>query len=473
MKWVKRGCWVAAWGVWVWLGVGLWRELPRDLGSPTCRLPLDKSEIIVGLLDDPVAAVSVAKSDDDRMNVRLWNVTSAATTRSFAGPIWFADWVADLVRRNGWLNPKYRLLLTNAPWERSGRPPNAFSVVDLETGQWRRLNVPDHCSATLHRERPWALFLEDAKLWTGYEATVVDLRTGNHLFRWPSEHSPRNGLRLLSAFFVGDGIALSLREPEEKESGPEQFIEWWLLTPELRRASRQTIAVPNVIDATSLTGRLAWRENMHFDECCVYDLACGRMVFDTRKPHPREKGSVFFSYAFRLPTPLLLSSNGSLFFDGSVRDLAIGCVLWSPRAESPETVAGDLSSQWYLRMNDLATASDPRGWFETTETWKLRLGTWNKDATTHGMRSARTGALDFRCYSPVVTAESWFDRAPDVTTDRNWMVSENGVVHQLPPQPNYLLLALCQAILATPLVLLWAVLRWRRKRRVRLVSGIA
>src|SRR6476660_10364094 len=36
---IKRICWITAWGVWLWLGFGLYRELPRDLGRVVCKLP--------------------------------------------------------------------------------------------------------------------------------------------------------------------------------------------------------------------------------------------------------------------------------------------------------------------------------------------------------------------------------------------------------------------------------------------------
>src|SRR5688500_449532 len=43
-RWIVRLCWLAAWCGWVWLGVGLHRELPRKLGPVVCELPLSKDE---------------------------------------------------------------------------------------------------------------------------------------------------------------------------------------------------------------------------------------------------------------------------------------------------------------------------------------------------------------------------------------------------------------------------------------------
>jgi len=46
MKWFKRCCWFSAWCVWLWLGFGLYRELPRDLGPVVCKLKLRQGEFV-------------------------------------------------------------------------------------------------------------------------------------------------------------------------------------------------------------------------------------------------------------------------------------------------------------------------------------------------------------------------------------------------------------------------------------------
>lgn len=38
--WLSRTAWLALWGIWLWLGFGLYRELPRDLGPKVCSLDL-------------------------------------------------------------------------------------------------------------------------------------------------------------------------------------------------------------------------------------------------------------------------------------------------------------------------------------------------------------------------------------------------------------------------------------------------
>ena len=48
---LKRLLWLAAWSVWLWLGFGLYRELPRDLGPVVCKLQLTGGQSLVGFDD--------------------------------------------------------------------------------------------------------------------------------------------------------------------------------------------------------------------------------------------------------------------------------------------------------------------------------------------------------------------------------------------------------------------------------------
>jgi hypothetical protein len=46
MRWLKRGLWLSAWGAWLWLGIGLYRELPRHLGPVVRRLPIASGRVL-------------------------------------------------------------------------------------------------------------------------------------------------------------------------------------------------------------------------------------------------------------------------------------------------------------------------------------------------------------------------------------------------------------------------------------------
>src|SRR5262245_40438674 len=52
MKWFKRGCWLVAWSAWLWLGVGLFREWPRELGPRVAALKVEKGAKPLGFVGE-------------------------------------------------------------------------------------------------------------------------------------------------------------------------------------------------------------------------------------------------------------------------------------------------------------------------------------------------------------------------------------------------------------------------------------
>jgi len=52
MPHLKHLFWLFAWSLWAWLGVGLYRELPRQTGAFLCRLSLSEKERVIGFLGD-------------------------------------------------------------------------------------------------------------------------------------------------------------------------------------------------------------------------------------------------------------------------------------------------------------------------------------------------------------------------------------------------------------------------------------
>jgi hypothetical protein len=75
MKWFKRGCWIAAWGVWVWCGFGLYRELPREFGPQVRSLsfPGDSNRIHAFLDGDAFAVWHYIKNPRSE-TVAVWNI---------------------------------------------------------------------------------------------------------------------------------------------------------------------------------------------------------------------------------------------------------------------------------------------------------------------------------------------------------------------------------------------------------------
>jgi hypothetical protein len=69
-----------------------------------------------------------------------------------------------------------------------------------------------------------------------------------------------------------------------------------------------------------------------------------------------------------------------------------------------------------------------------------------------------------------VTGRTWDQPYYWESWDETLAVTADGTVFQLPFRTDWPLFLVVQTILAVPLVLLWTVLRWRRKQRARLAS---
>jgi len=72
-----------------------------------------------------------------------------------------------------------------------------------------------------------------------------------------------------------------------------------------------------------------------------------------------------------------------------------------------------------------------------------------RDFATASLRYRFRGNVNFACISPNALLGA----------------TSQGAVYTLPPRINWLLLILCQTILALPIVLVWLTLRSRRKRQ--------
>ena len=99
--------------------------------------------------------------------------------------------------------------------------------------------------------------------------------------------------------------------------------------------------------------------------------------------------------------------------------------------------------------------------FWTEEHWGAYVGKFEMPrATTLALRSMEDGRVLVRLVPGI---------EPSVLAEGGRLTATyNGDIYNWPPILNHPLLALCQSILALPLILLWAVLRWRRNRRLRL-----
>lgn len=117
---------------------------------------------------------------------------------------------------------------------------------------------------------------------------------------------------------------------------------------------------------------------------------------------------------------------------------------------------------WKSASNEWASALDADGdRFSASETWKGNLFGRDWEYRDWAVRSLKDGSLLFRCWTPPFDGESYANEDGSL-----FFAQKEREIHRLPYRANWLLLGLCQSVLALPLILLWAVLRWRRKRRL-------
>ena len=91
-----------------------------------------------------------------------------------------------------------------------------------------------------------------------------------------------------------------------------------------------------------------------------------------------------------------------------------------------------------------------------TEMWEFAAGAHRWEPITCAVRGRDDDRLCWR---------TWTALPERISSDGVlWLTSDFNIFTV--PSPNWPLLALCQSILALPLILLWAMLRWRRKRRM-------
>jgi len=142
--------------------------------------------------------------------------------------------------------------------------------------------------------------------------------------------------------------------------------------------------------------------------------------------------------------------------DNLVKEIASGRIIDSGGADQPVFGVGPLRLAVIRSFGTVPGANI----YICEEYWSGTLGAASVRKDTYAVHALADGRLLYRlCYPP-----------PWVTSDGTLCLHSNGDIEVFPPDPNYRLLALCQTILALPLILLWTILRWRRKASLRLAS---
>src|SRR4051794_20193304 len=136
MHYFKRFLWFAAWCVWLWLGFGLYRELPRQPGAAICTLPVEgRTHTVLGFIGQSnEVGLLTASSDRRKTRIVVHDAETGRLVRQAEGPA-FGNYI--------WL-PKTRedasfVLANDIPNPRSDEPRAGLHRLDLTSGEWSEL----------------------------------------------------------------------------------------------------------------------------------------------------------------------------------------------------------------------------------------------------------------------------------------------------------------------------------------------
>jgi hypothetical protein len=440
MKWLKRGLWLAAWGVWFWLGFGLYRELPREVGPAVCQLVLSPRRWIVGF-DGPSRVVVAEFDEAGPTTVAVFDAENGACVARFPAPA--------LEQRLAWRGAVlHHGHYVNGNYVNHERESGGLQALNLADGVCHSISPRGAIGFTVHPTKPLVAFVDSVKGPSGRRLAFYDLK--EHRLMFETELTTE-GRQVDAPIFISgtDKIVVMTRTNHERSpDGRTTLLVCTMPTPD-NKPKVEMFDVGLTVRGwatTSGTGRAAFGpgDSGAFE---VFDFKQGRVVFS--RP-TTEKGSAIAPVGATHNPPAMSATGRTVLGDWPQ-------TLWDVDSRVPH---------WRARSFDFAFPDFRRVAPESVGTRFLVLEQWselwknwlpNLRFTTLAHRDASDGSFLYRL--------SQRDRVADGSYNADWslVVADDGSVYRLTPGANWPLLALCQTILALPLVLLWATLRWRRR----------
>jgi len=443
MKWLNRSLWLLAWSAWALLGFGLAHHLPRSLGPIVSRLPIGKGYFILGFVGDTdlIAVQTPPQPGVAVRNYSLFDARRGESVKQVHGP--FAE--AGLASHREGL--RHGVVFERELRFRPLNPTDpGLYVLDLLADKrldlWPDMVIED---VVFHPRQPWVAATAGNIRGAPYRAAVFDLRAGKKLFdRWLDLPWTFKG----NPVFIPDRDELVLPVTPSRP-GTDQFlvVEVWKIGAPSKLASTHlnvpTYRSASVSDAGRLffDGRLERKDASESSWNDVYDLA-ERQFLSSYPPTERTVETMRQRNA-HFPT---ISASGRTILRGSpaaLYEVGTGRILW--QAGPHEELAAPSSQDVFLVSEH---------WGNLWRKWLPAL-----DFESKAVRSRESGALLYRTPGFESTVMPFNSNANGTLA-----VLSDGTVRRLPLPINYLLLLLCQSILAVPLVIAWLIL-WRRKRR--------
>lgn len=454
-RWIGRAFWLVLWGMWIFCGFGLARELPRASFRAACRLKLNYGEIVHGFLPgDDLIVVSTFEGSQPKILLldprtgRVVNECRDATDRR-----------SELSLRHGVL-----IGLPFSEWPPSGRTASTThpkKSLDLRTGEWTDLRIRSARIFEFHPERPWvAASLNDDETKPPHVA-IIDFRTGERVAEIKGDAPPAGMTDLVhQCGFLSDDELLFVLErrlnPESKET--RQRFERWTFNGERVDAPSELQRTYFHFGPLTRTWRIrcigSYERGMDVD---VLDARTGDVVATSTAPAPPTP------LGFGRPSPScspLLEQFGRTFMerDCVLHDLETNEVLWRPNEFE--------SVHNHCLIQD---STIPASVFGVSETWKAALPRWPDFLTkqTLAVRRMENGSVWFRTRGslPQFLCLNDDGRFGVAKVSRDQGLAET-VVYELPPPIDWVLLLVCQGLLAVPIIVIWLIARhWTRRQR--------
>jgi len=202
MKWVKRVLWAAAWGVWVWLGIGLHRELPRAPAPCIAKLSFSSPERSLGFTDGDYLLATLRWAANDaggETRCSVWNVDDQRRLHDLDWPF---HWSRELVA------PGHGVFIGNR--RGTGPKQGALTLYDLRTGEWRRIGPEYWHVEAIHSTLPLAAIDERPDDDNAERVLVLDFRTGQRILEWTNPPAPEGRVYIQECQFLdGDELLIT------------------------------------------------------------------------------------------------------------------------------------------------------------------------------------------------------------------------------------------------------------------------
>jgi hypothetical protein len=435
---LKRFLWLFAWSVWLWLGFGLFRELPRELGPVVCRLGQEEVGKVLGFVGQSDLVATIKQHGGRTSMVEVFDAVDGRRLYSVPAPLWNDSIHRSAVPRG--LAGGFLLALSLWDEKKARFSVTGLHVLNLRTGTWKTLTNVRVDRVSIHPTKPLVAYLDHT--WPT-SVVVMNIQTGERLF----EHKLPTRFALdAPVFFMGDDrIVFPLQAVWFRDAEDAAKFEIYRIGHSKQPV--KTVHGPRFFRlAASSTGRVALMKETDLT-VEVLDLERETIVFSEPRPEP---SAILVTKRTSAPA---ISPSGRTVMSGRNQvlwEIDRGVALWRP-------------GEWEL-AHSAGTTND----FVVSENWS---GLWSKFAPkfkfeTFARRNLESGQVLLRTPRDYLIA-------PHICNAAGTLVVLGPHVHHLPLRVNYPLFLICQSILALPLILLWTLLRFRRRRAARRQAAVA